>query len=339
MNGNAVQPRATMKDVAQRANVSKATVSRVVNGLDLVTPETRERVEAAMRDAGYVVSYQARSLATGRTGAVALLVTEPLEELWRDPTFASLLQGIYSALSPTDLTPLLLQASSPSEQMKTGSQIEQGVADGVIHLTPYIGAELLQLLAQQPRPVVLCGRLPGDPFAGRHSTVYADDVIGAQKCAHYLASRGRSRPAAILGPPDNPASIDRLEGYRTVYGTALSDAQVRHCGWDEYSGALATEDLLRSGAQFDALLCASDRIAVGAIRVLQQHGVAVPASVAVVGFDDHPLAAEVRPALTTVAQPLQSEGMVAAELLREQLEGGEPRDVVLPMELRIRESA
>ncbi|ATG50081.1 LacI family transcriptional regulator [Brachybacterium vulturis] len=331
--------RATMRDVARLAGVSKTTVSRVLNGSDLVTDETRTQVEDAMQRAGYVVSYQARSLATGRSDAVALLVTEPFQDMWTDPTFASILGGTYSALSSTPMTPLLLQASSPNEQTKVRSLLEQGVVDGIIHLTPYVDTVLLEHLSTMRTPTVLCGRLPGDPYAGQFSTVYADDEIGARLAATRLAERGREHPVALLGPRENPANMDRLAGYRAVLGELLPEERVRFGEWDERSGHEAATQVLATGKEVDALLCASDRIAVGALEALQEAGLRVPEDVSVIGFDDHPLAARSTPPLTTVAQPMVSEGEVAVGLLKELLEGGAPRTEVLPMELRRRASA
>lgn len=330
--------RATMRDVARLAGVSKTTVSRVLNGSELVTEETRTQVEGAMQRAGYVVSYKARSLATGRSDAVALLVTEPFQDMWTDPTFASILGGTYSALSSTPMTPLLLQASTPAEQAKVRSLLEQGVVDGIIHLTPYVDEVALEHLSTMRTPTVLCGRLPGDPYTGQFSTVYADDEIGARLAAEHIAERGREHPVALLGPEDNPASMDRLAGYRAVMGEFLQGGRVRFGGWDERSGYDSTTRLLAEGLPVDALLCASDRIAVGALKALEEAGRRVPEDVSVIGFDDHPLAARSAPPLTTVAQPMVSEGEVAVGLLHELLEGGAPRTEVLPMELRQRAS-
>lgn len=331
--------RATMRDVARLAGVSKTTVSRVLNGSDLVTEETRTQVQEAMAKAGYVVSYQARSLATGRSDAVALLVTEPFQDMWTDPTFASILGGTYSALSSTPLTPLLLQASTPAEQTKVRSLLEQGVADGIIHLTPYVDAVLLEHLSTMRTPTVLCGRLPGDPYAGQFSTVYADDEIGAQLAATYIASHGREQPVALLGPRENPAALDRLAGYRAVLGHLLPDERVHFGEWDERAGYAGAARVLASDLPVDALLCASDRIAVGALKALEDAGRSVPGDVSVIGFDDHPLAERSAPALTTIAQPMVSEGEVAVRLLMELLEGGAPRTEVLEMKLRRRASA
>lgn len=330
--------RATMRDVARLAGVSKTTVSRVLNGSDLVTEETRTQVEQAMQEAGYVVSYQARSLATGRSNAVALLITEPFQDMWIDPTFASILGGTYSALSSTPLTPLLLQASTPAEQSKVRSLLEQGVVDGIIHLTPYVDTVLLEHLSTMRTPTVLCGRLPGDPYVSQFSTVYADDEIGAELAAEHLAERGRSLPVALLGPRANPAALDRLKGYRAVLRDLLPDERVHFGEWDERSGYQAAAQLLATDMSIDSLLCASDRIAVGALKALEEAGRSVPEDVSVIGFDDHPLAAQSTPPLTTVAQPMVSEGEAAVSLLTELLEGGAPRTEVLPMELKRRES-
>lgn len=330
--------RATMRDVARLAGVSKTTVSRVLNGSELVTQETRDQVEAAMREAGYVVSYKARSLATGRSDAVALLVTEPFEEMWRDPTFASILTGTYRALSSTRLTPMMLQASTSDEQAKVRRLLEQGVVDGIIHLTPYVDEVLLEHMASMRTPAVLCGRLPGDPYVGQFSTVYADDVIGAALAAHHIADRGRQHPVALLGPKENPASVDRLAGYRSVMGAELSADRVIFGPWDELGGYRDLSDLISQGVTFDAVLCASDRIAVGALAALREAKVRVPEDVSVIGFDDHPLAATAQPPLTTVAQPMVSEGQVAVSLLLELMDGSRPRTEVLPMELKTRSS-
>jgi DNA-binding LacI/PurR family transcriptional regulator len=327
-----------MRDVARLAGVSKTTVSRVLNGSDLVTEETRAQVEQAMQHAGYVVSYQARSLATGRSNAVALLVTERFQDMWTDPTFASILGGTYSALSSTPMTPLLLQASTPSEQTKVRNLLEQGVVDGIIHLTPYVDTVLLEHLSTMRTPTVLCGRLPGDPYAGQFSTVYADDEIGAELAAALLAERGRTHPVALLGPRENPAALDRLKGYRAVLSNLLPEERVHYGEWDESSGYQVARQILASGMTVDSLLCASDRIAVGAVKALTEVGRHVPEDVSVIGFDDHPLAARSTPPLTTVAQPMVSEGEVAVSLLTELLEGGTPRTEVLPMELKRRES-
>lgn len=337
-NGTA-HGRATMRDIARLAGVSKTTVSRVLNGSDLVTDETRAHVKAAMEQAGYVVSYQARSLATGRSDAVALLVTEPFNDMWTDPTFASIIGGTYSALSDTPLTPLLLQASTPAEQAKVRNVLEQGVVDGIIHLTPYVDTVLLEHLSTMRTPTVLCGRLPGDPYSEIFSTVYADDEIGAQLAASHIAARGCENPIALLGPEDNPASLDRLAGYNAGLIGTLPPERVRFGDWDERSGFRAVTQILSEGMEFDALLCASDRIAIGAIRALDDASLRIPDDVLVIGFDDHPLASESHPPLTTIAQPMTSEGAVAVELLLELLAGHRPRTEILPMELKRRSTA
>jgi DNA-binding LacI/PurR family transcriptional regulator len=331
--------RATIGDVARLAGVSKATVSRVLNGSDLVTPQTREQVEKAMDEADYSVSWQAQTLATGRSDAIAILVTEPFAVMWSDPTFASILQGVYAGLATTTRMPILLHASSAEEQMKARRLLDRRIVDGVIHLTPYEDHELLAHLERAQMPTVLCGRLPGDPFEGRFSTVYADDEIGAALAARHLRRMDRTQPVALLGPEENPATADRLSGYRMVLGEALAEDRVRYGSWDEHGGSQMAESLLADIPEVDALLCGSDRIAAGALSVLRQRGLTVPEDIAVIGFDDHPLAAHTDPPLTTIAQPMKGEGETAVELVLKLIDGAQPRTVVLPMELVQRASA
>src|SRR5690606_30506673 len=128
--------------------VSKATVSRVLNGSAKVLPATREAVEQAIAASDYQESWQAKSLATGRAGAVAVLLTEPFDEVYSDPTFATLLRGVYDRLATTDVVPILLQASSARERQKAVDLLRRRAGDAAIHLTPYVDDGLLPQLAQ-----------------------------------------------------------------------------------------------------------------------------------------------------------------------------------------------
>ncbi|MFC0674714.1 LacI family DNA-binding transcriptional regulator [Brachybacterium hainanense] len=331
--------RPTIADIARLAGVSKTTVSRVLNDSALVNAATREAVEAAMTQAGYTVSWQARTLATGQSDAIALIVTEPLSTLFSDPTFATILHGVYGALAGSALIPVLLQASTAQEQAKVRRLLDQRGVDAVIHLTPYFDDGLLPHLQEMGMPTVLLGRLPGDPYDGRFSVVYSDDEVGGALAAHALLRRGVRHPAALLGPADNPASTDRLAGYRRELGAGLGPDRVLHGDWDERSGAAMTAQLLDDGVEIDGLLCASDRIAAGALETLAARGIAVPEQVAVIGFDGHPFGEATRPPLTTIAQPMQDEGARAVELALALIRGTFPRTVVLPSALVPRASA
>lgn len=335
------QSRPTIGDVARLAGVSKATVSRVLNGSARVLPATRESVQAAIDSVGYRESWQAKALATGRTGAVGVIVTEPFDELYSDPTFAAFLRGIYDRLAVTRFVPVLVQASSDRERNKALDLLEQGAAEAVIHLTPYMDDGLLPRLAEDRVPTVIVGQVPDDTLgsgAVRFSCVYSDDVSGARLAAEYTQQQGWKRPLVIMGPRENPASVDRVEGYRAVYAEAL-DGAVFFGGWGPEFGREVIEEQLRAGREFDVVLAGSDRIAQGVLDALALHRVEVPGDVAVVGFDNHASARTTKPPLTTVEQPLRSEGHEAVELMLSLLAGEPPRTSVLPMRLVIRASA
>ncbi|WP_161512770.1 LacI family DNA-binding transcriptional regulator [Actinomyces howellii] len=333
--------RATIADVARLAGVSKATVSRVLNGSSRVAPGTRRAVEEAISAAGYVESWQAKSLATGRAGAVGVIITEPFDEVYTDPTFAAVLRGVHDRLVPTPLVPVLLQATSEAERAKAVRFLERRGADAVIHLTPYVDDGLLPQLEAQGLPTVLTGRVE-DAVRRGMSSVYSDDVLGAAMAARRAAEQGRRRPLVVVGPPDNPASRERVEGYLSVLGAGSTGGDstpvVTFGGWDETSGERAVRGALSQGARFDVVLAGSDRIARGALTALGDHHLSVPRDVAVIGFDNHPVSAQTTPALTTVEQPLRQEGRTAVELALDLLEGGAPRLEVLPMRLVVRDS-
>ncbi|GAA3337875.1 LacI family DNA-binding transcriptional regulator [Curtobacterium pusillum] len=330
---------ATVADVAREAGVSRATVSRVINDSPLVTPQTKDLVQDAIRRTGFVVNARGRALAIGRAETVGVLITEPLDELFEDPTYARILRGVTEGLSGSGTLPVIFQASTEAERALALRSFDRKAVDAVIHLTPYRDPELLDALAGTGLPVVLCGQVENgaapDP---RFSSIYADDVAGARLAATHLAESGRDRIAAVLGPLDNPATTDRLQGFRDVLGPRLPSERVLFTGWDTSAGIRATQTLLELFPEVDAILAGSDRIAVGAIAVLNAQGRAVPSDVAIIGFDDHPIAASAVPALTTIAQPLQRQGELAAHTALQMIAGQSPTVSELDMRLVVRAS-
>lgn len=327
--------RPTIADVARLAGVSKATVSRVLNESTRVSPDTRAAVQKAIGSVGYAESWQAKSLATGRAGAIGVIITEPFDEVYLDPTFATVLRGVYDRLVDTPLVPILLQASSEAERHKAMEFLRRGGVDAVIHLTPYIDEGLLAQLAQQGCPTVVVGRFESATRMG-FSSVFSDDILGARLAARHAAQQGRTRPLIVVGPRNNPASTERVEGYLSVYTAVAGESveeRVHFGGWDEDHGWACVGGALARGVRIDVVLAGSDRIARGALRALAEAGLAVPEDVAVIGFDNHAVSHQTLPPLTTVEQPLRHEGGVAVELALELLEGDEPRTIVLPMHL------
>jgi DNA-binding LacI/PurR family transcriptional regulator len=331
----------TLDEVARLAGVSRATVSRVVNGSPLVTEATRKAVEESIRTLGYVPNRAARALVTRRTDTIALVVSEPEARAFSDPFFRTIVRGISSSVEDTDLQLLLLFAQGQREQAKVERYLRQGHVDGVILMSLHGNDPLPRALTGAHIPTVLSGRpRPGE----RLPYVDADNRGGARAATRYLLESGRRAIATITGPLDMTTGIDRFDGYKDALDDAGADhgtGLVAHGDFSEESAALATGQLLRRRPDLDALFVASDPMAFGALRTLRALGRRVPDDVAVVGFDDVADAAGHDPPLTTVRQPLVEMTRELTELLLRRMEGLAEDDdfVVCPTELVVRASA
>lgn len=336
--GRASSP--TLDEVAELAGVSRATVSRVVNGSPKVRPEARQAVEAAVAQLRYVPNRMARSLVTRRTDTIALVLSESNTQVFSDPFFARVVRELSAALADTEMNLVLLAARGEREQEKVARYVRQGHVDGVILMSLHSQDTLPQVLAEARVPLVLSGR----PLDGRPVCyVDADNAGGAREATAHLLATGRRRVATVTGPRDMIGGIDRYAGYRAALreaGVAEDPALVAEGDFTEAGGGAGMAALLERAPDLDAVFVASDPMAVGALRVLRASGRSVPGDVAVVGFDDAPVAATCDPPLTTVAQPLGEMTSLMTELLLQQVEGDEEVRVrVCPTRLVVRESA
>jgi DNA-binding LacI/PurR family transcriptional regulator len=311
----------TLDEVAVLAGVSRATVSRVINDSPRVSPAAREAVRAAVDTLRYVPNRMARSLVTRRTDSIALVLSETKTQMFSDPFFARIVGGVSAALADTDLNVVLLAARDEREQEKAGRYVRQGHVDGVILMSMHDEDLLPAILADAHVPLVLFGR----PLDGRRvSYVDADNEGGAALAVGHLVQQGRRRIATVAGPRDMNAGIDRLTGYRAGLERAGLPAPETFCvrgDFTEAGGARAMARLLEQAPDLDAVFVASDPMAVGALRTLRDSGRRVPDDVAVVGFDDAPVAAECDPPLTTVAQPLAEMTRHLTDLLLRHIDG------------------
>ncbi|MFF2388858.1 LacI family DNA-binding transcriptional regulator [Agromyces sp. NPDC058104] len=331
----------TLEMVARVAGVSRATVSRVVNGSPKVSPDIVEAVNAAVAELRYVPNRAARSLARRSSNAIALVVPEDVTWFFSDPYFATIVKGITSRVDDSEFVLNLLVASTDPHQ-KTLRYLNSGVVDGAIVISHHVGDAILAD-TRPAVPLVFGGRPALD--AGQDDYfVDVDNRAAAAAGTRYLIERGHRRIGSITGPVDMPAGIDRLDGYLdAVRGAGLSDELFETADFTAAGATLAARRLLdRVGDDgLDALFVASDLMATGVIGELRERGLRVPDDVAVVGFDDSPAAIAGPVALTTVAQPSEAAGAAMADVLLRLITGEAevPHATILPTELVVRESA
>lgn len=328
--------RPTIRDVAAAAGVSRGTVSRVINGGHWVSPEALAAVNAAIKSTGYSANHHARSLVTGRSSSIAFLLTEPHHLLFEDPNFSVLLRGTAQAVSDREMPLLLLVAGTPDERRRITAYLTAGHVGGVLLISSHRGNPIMGALLQADVPVIACGIPLG--YEGRVGYVAADDYGGGRLMTRHLVERGRRRIATITGPLDTPGGTQRLAGYRDELGEAYDASLVAHGDYSQASGQAAMAELLGRRPDLDAVFVASDLMAAGALVTLREAGRSVPQDVAVGGFDDSGLAANLHPPLTTMRQPLQRISGEMVRLLLEVIEGEEPAAVTLPTSLIVRES-
>ncbi|MEV0001152.1 LacI family DNA-binding transcriptional regulator [Micromonospora sp. NPDC050980] len=330
--------RPTLEAVARRAGVSRATVSRVVNGSTTVAESIQQAVRRAVEELGYVPNLAARSLVTQRTDSVALVLPEAATRVFSDDqVFPGIIRGAAQELEAADKQLVLMLAGSPAghervERYTTGRHV-----DGVLFASLHGEDPLPGRLARLGIPVVCSGR----PLDGADVPyVDVDHTGGVTRAVEHLIAAGRRRVATIAGPQDMVAGIERLIGYRAALTTAGLPELVAYGDFTRESGTAAMRELLAADPQLDAVFAASDLMAHAALRALREAGRRVPEDVAVIGFDDIETAAYTEPPLTTVRQPIVELGRaMTRQLLR--IAAGEPVEqaLLLPTELILRDSA
>jgi DNA-binding LacI/PurR family transcriptional regulator len=328
-----------LEDIGRMAGVSRATVSRVVNGEQNVRPEVRERVEDVIRRTGYTPNAAARSLVSKRTGVIGLVIPSRVHSLFEDPYFAQLIQGVTLASNRAGTTLSLFLFQSEAEERELSPRvIESGFLDGIIITATRMGDPLVARLMSRGLPLVMVGRPDTDDV----SYVDVDNRGGAIEAAHHLVESGRSRIGLIGAPTNTTTGRDRLDGF--LAGLAdrgrSFDTELRIDGdFSEPSGYEAMQALLDRGV--DGVFAASDSMAMGALRAIRQRGLDVPGDVAVVGFDGFSASQNSVPPLTTIRQPVAETATRAVEVLIELISGEStaPTSIVLPVELVVRSTS
>ena len=331
----------TLKMVAQLAGVSRATASRVLTGNPHVSAEARHAVERAARKLDYVPNHAGRALTTGRSDAVVLVIFESTTFLFGDPFLARLVRGVDEVLAQRGRQLVLLTPHSGTDLPRLERYLAGGHSEGVLMVSLHGSHPLPGRLAARGIPIVFGGR-PPEP--DRFSYIDVDNLGGAFAAVTHLAGGGRRTIATITGPPDMPAGHDRLLGWRSALEAAhlAADEDLAEPGdFTRAGGARAMRVLLRRRPRLDAVFVASDMMAGGALEVLADAGRRVPEDVAVVGFDDNPLAETTNPPLSSVRQPVEEMGREMARLLLDVIRTphGARRQVILSTQLQVRLSS
>ena len=328
--------RLNIRQIADLAGVSIATVSRVLNGRGDVSEETRELVSRVIRENGYTANRNARGLSNGRTGLVGVLVP-----LVYPAYFSGILAGAAEALSEREFQIVLSPTGGEHEREVSIVDRLHGLTDGAMIILPEESSEELErLLDSGFRFVVLD---PLMPLNERIPSVSAAHMSGADQAMKHLLDLGHRRVAQITGPRGWVATEDRRRGYHAALAASgiLPDPTLEREAEPEIDpGRAAAEQLLELSEPPTAIFAFNDNIAIGAIQAARARGLRVPEELSVVGFDDVEHATIVTPALTTVRQPLAEMGRTGVSLLMRLLEGQrfETLHVELATRLVVRDS-
>jgi len=308
----------TIADVAARAKVSKTTVSRVLNGKGELDESTAARVRKVIEEMGYVPSSRAVGLARGRTRVVGMLVPSLT---W--PWIGEVLQGAVDVLETERYGLLLFTCNRGDESMRQfGAQVSAKSFDGLLVIEPEGTLEYIATLHARGLPVVLIDDRDHQP--GQIPSVGTTNHTGAGAAARHLLSLGRNTPLVIAGPERFGCTQQRLDGFASAYAEAGHPIGVDRVLPGDFTIACGFEGVqqaLESGLEFDAVFAHNDLSATGAMQAVLDSGRRIPQDVAIVGFDDIPMAAHTQPPLTTVHQPLREMGEAAARTLLAHFEG------------------
>jgi LacI family transcriptional regulator len=334
--------RVTSQDVADQAGVSRTTVSLVLNDVPgtQFSEETRQRVIATADRLGYVPDAAARALASRRSQIIGLVLTRNPHSIASDGFLTQVLDGCLEVVHQHGLR-LLIDVIDPQHQKEAYLQLVKAKhIDGLILSGPRFDDLALQALEEQDVPVVLMGQIPEMDFY----SVDVDNRNASRTAVEHLAKLGHTRIALITNAdPTYTAASERLAGYREALEAAqivYVDKLVRYGDFDVHSGYNQMSDLLDSGETFTAAFVASDEVAFGAKAAIRACGLNIPEDIALVGYDNLPLAKYMEPPLTTIQLPALNLARQACELLIKLLEGVRPRkkQVLLDTHLVVRES-
>lgn len=311
----------TMQDVANKAGVSKATVSRVLSGKGYVSQETKDQVFKAIEEAGYRPNLLARNLATSKSMCIGLVVTNTL---YNGNYFSELISQAAKKLDANGRQLILVDGKHSAEEEREAIQFLHDLrCDGIIIYPRFLSVdEMDDIIDKYNKPVMVVNRK-----LRKHQShcIYCDHKGSGLQSTRALIERGHRNIAFITGSMDSPTAIERLSGYKealSAAGLPVNDALIIPGKWTPASGAAAVEALLAGGQTFSAILASNDDMAIGAMKKLNEAGIAVPADVSVIGFDNIPTAPFLIPALSSVKDPVSDMVSEVISQIISMLDGG-----------------
>jgi LacI family transcriptional regulator len=330
----------TIEHIASLAQVSRSTVSRVLNNQPNVSPAVRERVLQVIREQNYAPQAAARSLANARTDSIGVLIPRSAAVSLSDPFIARMIQSLFEASAQQGYFAVLAMLTADMEPGFYDRILRGRHFDGLIMFSSDIDDPILPLLIKDGGPLVLIGR---HPYFLNVASVDVENREGAHEAVTHLVDLGHRRIALINGQLQMEAAQARRDGYKQALlesGIAIDTELMVEGFYSESAAYQATLKLLELSEPPTAVFAASDTMAVGALHAIRDRGLRVSHDVALVGYDDLPLAASATPPLTSVRQPIAEMGAQAVKLLIDQIRDQGPADSVrLPARLVIRESS
>jgi LacI family repressor for deo operon, udp, cdd, tsx, nupC, and nupG len=334
--------RVSIKDIARAANVSHSTVSRALSDSSLISDETKARIQDLAHEMGYSPDSQARSLVMGKSHTIGVVVTTIT-----DPFIAEIVQNIETTAHHHDYSVILASSNAePEREIAAVEMLHSKRVDGVVVTSSRVGALYQAQLDRLGVPVVLVNSHSAE--SGPYTfSINVDNHHGAYLATDHLVQRGHRRIGYITGPANHSDDLERLAGYRAALAAAdiAFDPALVISGTGRIDGGeQALPALLALSPRATAAFCYNDVTAVGLMTAARRAGFSVPQDLALVGFDDIPLASYVHPALTTIAQPKPEMGRRAVEMVLSLMAQGHPdgnelANVVVHGQLIVRESS
>ena len=302
---------ATIYEVSNLAGVSLATVSRVINNKTPVSEKTRKKVESAMQELGYRPNAIAQSLASNRTNSVGILVSE-----LHGPFFGQMMAGIEAELRSAGKHVIITTGHSEEDREKDGIEflISRNCDALIVHVES-VDDDYLKQLSKGDTPIYFMSRIVEDLES---KCIYLDNELGGYLAAKAVIDLGHEHIAYISGPQFKADSKDRLRGHKRAldeYGLTFNEALYFEGEYKENGGIEGIKYLLDKDEEFTAIVCGNDEIALGAMTYAREHGLAVPRDISIIGFDNTILSSYIYPKLTTINNPVNKMGHMAAKLV------------------------